>query len=549
MSMETKGKVFLRDATGLVRAWSVRDAFYYVVLQLSVGLWITFTISTNSYAYPGGSPLLGGILSTLLFAVPSAVYAMLIVAMPRSGGDYVFQTRVFAGIPFMPLISYMAIGLWLIGNAWFIPFVWGAVGGGAWAPFLAVLGAEWNNPGLVSFAGWLTTPYAVFLFGFIVVGWMWLVNAFGMKAYAKVQFFFFWAAIIFTVLYCGWIFLTPTQTFINNFNAIAPALGGPSTNAYQTIISMAAQNGFSPDYSFSFAQSLGHIASWSAIFVIGYYTALGAEIKRADSLASQMKISVGACIIVGLLNTLLVVGVNNLAGLQFNAAAGYLNFIGKWPLVVPPYAGLYTMAAGGGLIIPLIALLYFNSWTWMNYPNVIPYNTRVSMAMAFDRMLPEKMAAVNERFHIPLFNINVWSIATLGLVFLSYFLPTFSQLFLIDTMCLSVVIILSCAAGAALPFSKSAKHAYEGSGLAKYVIGSIPIITILGIISILVELFVDYSLLTNTFLGVAGGNLPLSFAFVTSIAVIFGVIFVFYKYRNKARGIDVSQAFQQIPPE
>jgi amino acid transporter len=546
---DAKGKVFLRDATGLVRAWSVRDTFYYVVLQLSVGLWIIFTISTNSYAWPGGSPLLGGFFATVLFAVPSAVYAMLMVAMPRSGGDYVFQTRVFSNVPFMPIISYMAIGLWLIGNAWFIPFVWGAVGGGAWAPFIAVLGAEWGNQSLISFAGWLTTPYAVFLLGFFVVGWMWLVNAFGMRTYAKVQFLFFWAAIIFSVLYYGWIIITPTQTFINNFNSMAPSLGGPSTNAYQTIISMAAQNGFSPDYSFSWGQSLGHIASWSAVMVIGYYTALGAEIKRADSLASQMKVSVGACIIVGILNTILVVGMNNLVGLQFNAAAGYLNFIGKWPLVVPPFAGLYSMVSMVGLILPLIALLYFNSWTWMNYPNVLPYNTRVSMAMAFDRMFPEKMAAVNERFHIPLFNINVWSIATLGLVFLSYLLPTFSQLFLIDSLCLSTVIILSCAAGAALPYAKSARQAYISSGVAKYKVGNIPLITILGIFSVLLELYVDYALLTNPLLGVAGGNLPLSTAFVLVVALIFGAIFVIFKQRNKARGIDVSQAFQQIPPE
>ncbi|MGO9645931.1 MAG: amino acid permease [Candidatus Bathyarchaeia archaeon] len=547
--MEGKGKVFLRDATGLVRAWSVRDAFYYVVLQLSVGLWILFTISTNAYAYPGGSPLLGGIFATALFAIPSAVYAMLMVAMPRSGGDYVFQTRVLNQVPFMPLISYMAIGLWLIGNAWFIPFVWSAVGGGAWAPFLAVLGVETGNQSLISLAGWITTPYAVFLFGFVIVGWMWLVNAFGMRAYAKVQFVFFWCAIIFSVLYYGWILFTPTQTFINSFNAISPALGGPSTNAYQGIISLAAQNGFSPDYSFSWTQSLGHIASWSAVMVIGYYTALGAEIKSANSLSSQMKISVGACIIVGLLNTILVVGVNNLVGIQFNAAAGYLNFIGKWPLTVPPYAGLYTMALGGGLILPLIALLYFNSWTWMNYPNVIPYNTRISMAMAFDRMLPEKMAAVNERFHIPLFNVNVWCLATLGLIFLAYYLPTFSELFLLDSFCLSTVIILSCLAGVFLPYSKSARQAYISSGLSKYKVGNIPVITILGIISVLIELFVDYSLLSNPLLGVAGGNLAFSGGFTGIIALFFGLIFVFYKYHNKRRGIDVSQAFQQIPPE
>ena len=185
----------------------------------------------------------------------------------------------------------------------------------------------------------------------------------------------------------------------------------------------------------------------------------------------------------------------------------------------------------------------------MNYPNIIPYNTRVSMAMAFDRMLPEKMAAVNERVHIPLFNLNVWTLACLGLVFLSYFLPTFSQLFLIDSFCLSTVIILSCLAGALLPFAKATKQSYVSSGLSKYNVGGIPLITIMGIFSVGLELFVDYTLLSNPLLGISGGNLGLSATFILSIAVVFGLIFLFFKYRNKARGIDVSLAFQQIPPE
>ena len=185
----------------------------------------------------------------------------------------------------------------------------------------------------------------------------------------------------------------------------------------------------------------------------------------------------------------------------------------------------------------------------MNYVNIIPYNTRVSMAMAFDRMLPEKMAAVNERVHIPLFNLNVWTLACLGLVFLAYLVPSSSQLFLINSLCLSTVIILSCLAGALLPYSKAAKQSYVSSGVSKYTVGSIPLITIMVIFSVLLELFVDYTILSNPLLGVSGGNIPLSGGFILFVAILFGVMFLFFKYRNKSRGIDVSLAFQQIPPE
>lgn len=536
--------MFLREATGLVRSWSTTDAFMYVTLQLSVGLWTVFTISTNAFAWPGGNALVGGIFATLLFACPSAVYAMLAAAMPRSGGDYVFQTRILR----IPFVTYIAMGIWLIGNAWFIPYIWSAVAGAGWAPFLAILGVETGNKSLLSLATWITSRDAIFAFGLFVVFWMWLVNAFGLRNYARVQKVFFLAAIVLSVVYYSWLALTPQQTFINSFNAVAPALGGASTNAYQAIIDLAAKNGYAPDFSFSWYQSLANVASWSAIFVVGYYTALCGEIKRGDSLSGQMKISVGGGLFVGVLVTVFAVVIENMVGHQFNAAAGYLWFNGQWPLIVPPYAGLYSVVLGG-IAMPLTVLLFINSWTWMNYPNVVPYNTRISMAMAFDRMLPEKMAEVNERWHIPLFNTNVWCLVTLGLVFLAYFLTTFGQLFLVASFCLSFVLALSCLAGAVFPYAKWTKQLYETSAVAKYKVGKIPAITILGIISVLLEVFVDYLFLTNPGLGIAGGNFTISLSFLGVLAVFFGALYVWYKYYNKRRGIDVSMAFQQVPPE
>jgi basic amino acid/polyamine antiporter, APA family len=540
-----KQDVFLRQATGLVKAWSARDAFYYVILQLSVGLWINLTISTNAYAWPGGASWLGGLFATALFCFPSAVYAMLIVVMPRSGGDYVFQTRILG----VPLLSYIAMGLWLIGNAWFLPYVWITVGGTSWAPFLGMLGVRTGSQFLINAAAWITTPEAVFAFGFFVVFWMWLVNAFGLRTYGRIQFYFFWAAIISSVVFYAWIFLTPTSTFIAQFNAVAPKFGGTATNAYQNIMSLAQTSGFNPNFHFSVYQSLAQVGAWSAIFVVGYYTALGGEIRRAGTLKSQMWISVGGCIFVGLMNTLLAFGVENMVGHQFNADAGWLLFNGKWPLTIPPYSGLFTMALGGA-VLPIVALIYFNSWTWMNYPNIIPYNTRVSMAMAFDRMLPSKMADVNEKYHIPLFNINIWTLACLGLIFLAFALSSiFGELFLLSSFTLSSVLILSCLAGAVLPFVKSQRAAYEASSVSKLKIGRLPLITLLGVIAICVEIFVDYLLLTNPYLGVSGGNIAFSLEFVIALAVFFGCLYYYFKLKNKRHGIDVTMAFNQIPPE
>src|SRR2546421_10684714 len=88
--------LFLRNATGLVKAWSTFDAFVYSFWSVNL---VTLGLYGMSYAYniPDGhllaSVLIFGILCTFLVAT----YAMLVSVMPRTGGDYAWQSRVLAG--------------------------------------------------------------------------------------------------------------------------------------------------------------------------------------------------------------------------------------------------------------------------------------------------------------------------------------------------------------------------------------------------------------------------------------------------------------------
>ena len=104
-----------------------------------------------------------------------------------------------------------------------------------------------------------------------------------------------------------------------------------------------------------------------------------------------------------------------------------------------------------GLAIPVIAFIFFNAWTWMCYVNTMPYNTRSTMAMAFDRMLWSKMADVNERFHMPLFNLNVWTIVLVILCLIYYFYPSSSSWFLLATIEASFMFICHLSVWRDLP--------------------------------------------------------------------------------------------------
>ncbi len=90
-----KPEVFTRNASGLVRVMSPYSAFVYNILTM--GLIFPWTYLWAPGALPGGR-LVWGILLAMIFEIPIALtYVWLSTALPRSGGDYVFQSRVFGG--------------------------------------------------------------------------------------------------------------------------------------------------------------------------------------------------------------------------------------------------------------------------------------------------------------------------------------------------------------------------------------------------------------------------------------------------------------------
>ena len=90
-----KPEVFTRKSSGLVRVMSPYSAFIYNILTM--GLIFPWTYLWAPGALPGGR-LVWGILLAMIFEIPIALtYVWLSTALPRSGGDYVFQSRVFGG--------------------------------------------------------------------------------------------------------------------------------------------------------------------------------------------------------------------------------------------------------------------------------------------------------------------------------------------------------------------------------------------------------------------------------------------------------------------
>src|SRR5919201_5395904 len=127
--------LFVRKATGLVRGWSVRDAFIYSAISIN---FVTLGLYAFSFLnfIPRGSVLWAVILSGAYLVFQAITYASLIAAMPRAGGDYVWISRTLGGgIGFVLAVC----GWWFILWHW-VPIYANILNVEVLVPLFAILG-------------------------------------------------------------------------------------------------------------------------------------------------------------------------------------------------------------------------------------------------------------------------------------------------------------------------------------------------------------------------------------------------------------------------
>src|SRR2546425_399333 len=232
--------LFLRNATGLVKAWSTFDAFLYAFWSVNL---VTLGLYGMSFVYtiPDGQ-LLGAVLLTgVLVTFLVLTYAQLVSAMPRAGGDYAWQSRILGGgVGFVLAITGWWFTLWL------------------WAPIYAnILIVQFFAPlaytlGWTGVATFFTTPgNGVFVACLVVLAFVSLVVTLGMETYARIQKICFWIGLVGLAVMCALLAFASPQDFHNAFNREAASIFGVQGDAYQATLDAAAKGGFA-DHDFNF---------------------------------------------------------------------------------------------------------------------------------------------------------------------------------------------------------------------------------------------------------------------------------------------------------
>ncbi len=462
-----KPEVFSRKASGLVRVMSPWSAMFYNILAMGVIFPWTYLWAPGTL--PGGQ-LFWGIVLAMLFELPICiVYVFLSSSLPRSGGDYVFQSRVWGGGTAFA-ITMSGIVIWQL--------VWIALAG--WlqsylglAPLFLGLGYTLHNPALAQIGVAFTTPAVITIVSLLntLIAFALLVS--GFKNYVAVQRWMITATAIAFGTTLIVLFFTDPSTVQDKLNAFSVALGGSATY-YQDAIAAATAKGVNVSPSFSIlATLLVAPIAWTSLQWATYSAEQNGEIKDAKSFKTQAFIYVGGLIITGVLLALLAVAFQHVLGSFLPVAAqGYMpamaeaNIAGVslWPPI------LAVAMAGSPIVVLLIAFGYIlNSFQIAN--NIMIGTTRIMVAASLDRAMPEWFSRVSQRLHTPVNAHLAFMLASIPAILCYNLVPGWLALTLGVTFGGGLGFTGSALAGIFFPFK--AKEVYEASPGAKYYVPGI----------------------------------------------------------------------------
>jgi amino acid transporter len=241
----------------------------------------------------------------MVIEIPIAfVYVWLSTALPRSGGDYVFQSRVFGGgLAFTVVMSGFVIWIlqWVALSGWLVSYL-------GFAPLFLGLGATMHITSLSSLGVWFTTPTGIIIVSILNALIALILLTSGFKNYVRFQHVIFWGTILcFTTVFFV-LFTTPASQFVDRLNAFALSTSGVE-NFYQTAVNAVTAAGIDihPPFSLMATLLVAPIA-WTSLQWATYSAEQNGEIKDARSFKSQTFIMVGSLIVTGLLLALLALG-------------------------------------------------------------------------------------------------------------------------------------------------------------------------------------------------------------------------------------------------
>jgi amino acid transporter len=220
---QQQSAVFLRKASGVVRGMSSRDGMFYGYLS-AAGLYaLVLILFLGAATFPRANVLVANLISFGLFLAIYVVYANLASAMPRSGGDYVFTSRLLR-----PSIGFaIAWGCWIFWGFWFVFLSASAIVSGVIAPMFSAIGVASNSKFWIDLADTVTHWYVRLPIVILLILAATFVMVRGMKNYVKIQKYVMIPASLGGVVIIGLsLLLSSRGAFMGHLDEFQRQVGG-----------------------------------------------------------------------------------------------------------------------------------------------------------------------------------------------------------------------------------------------------------------------------------------------------------------------------------
>lgn len=558
--------IFTRDATGLVRNISTHQAFIYNFMAIGLYGFTWATLFSVGYTQPFLGANIGlAIVLMAISAIPFYVCtSMLASALPRSGGDYVWQSRVLH-----PSVGFAStFSAWTVWQWYFASFLGTVITTLGIQPLVAILGRSTGNTYYVKLASTLASGYsqvnntAVFEVTTLIIVLGFAVAALGMHFYVRLQYVLFGGSAISALTLLGVLASTSHAQFVSRFNSFMAPLIAAGNQSQVSSGAVAAAGGYYQYIINTASLGSSHFSLYNTLLLFGIiWLSFGyafwsvynlSEIRRSGELKRQAWMQVGSSLLFAVFLLILwyllevVIGVKFLQSFftLYNGSDPSTNPLGffytpYYPALVASISSSpivwYTILAGLTFgIFQIILIVYFAS-------------TRIQLAASLDRVLPEKLSYVNPRVHSPLIALIVSAIGCEAFLYLIVYQSRFTSYFSTAGLATQIAYILISVTAIVFPFKKRA--IFLASPAGKYNVGGIPLLSIMGVLALIVNLFIAGIFIFGPPLGFLSVSTSSSIAFVIGIFLACLFIYMLAWAIRKSQKIDLRLSFSEIPPE
>ena len=523
-------KVFTREATGLVSDISPLDSFVISIQGVTI-IAIYLFYSNFMYASPNDNPFLAIGYMIIPLTALAADWALLTIVFPRSGGDYVFNTRSlnpalgvmtdFLYVSILPSIApiFIIIALQILSDMFNLE------------------GLATGSSAMSSVGSLLSVPNVQFVLTclLMVVGLLFLIGR--TRIFVRTQSMFVMAQIAIVIILAGLVMTTSNSSYQAQFTSFFKV-------DYNSVIQTATAQGMSaPSWTGASMFGTSLLIFWLAGPQYGSF--VSGETKRPQktflySILAANFVMTGLFLLVGAVSF-------NTFGFNFSYAANYLASIGKNPLPLSQADFLrlaVPLFANPILLAIVFIIMAGGTYMFANYSLMAA--SRKIFAWSIDRLLPAKFSDISGTFKTPILSaVVVWLIGMVYTAVYVYGPGIFAVISGFGVVYSGLIWGVSALSGVVLPARKELFA--QAPPVVQKKIGSIPLLSIIGLVSFVSIVGI---LIVGQLIPAIQGGLPVS-ATVWTFGIWFAGLLYYYlaKYYRSRSGLDLGLAYKQIPPE